>query len=167
MVASKETSCCPICSHALVGYDRRCRNVKDEAGLTKTYSLRRLKCKACNTIHTELPSFIHPYKHYESNVIEKTLNNDDFTCPAEDSTIGRWRKAYKQNKQQIEGILRCILCLTKNYHKFLFFKASLLAMIKNNGPGWLTVVSQSLINFGFRSPTQFAWQPNFSSGNLP
>ena len=72
--------------------DSRKRKVKDAAGKTYVFSLRRLKCPKCNSIHLELPDCIEPNKHYFKLTIENTLSNDIDFCVADDSTIRRWRK---------------------------------------------------------------------------
>lgn len=72
--------------------DSRKRLVKDSAGKIYNFSLRRLKCPKCDSIHLELPDCIEPNKHYFKPTIENTLSNDIDFCVADDSTIRRWRK---------------------------------------------------------------------------
>lgn len=72
--------------------DSRKRLVKDSAGKIYNFSLRRLKCPKCGSIHLELPDCIEPNKHYFKLTIENTLLNDIDFCVADDSTIRRWRK---------------------------------------------------------------------------
>lgn len=72
--------------------DSRKRLVKDSAGKIYNFSLHRLKCPKCGSIHLELPDCIEPNKHYFKLTIENTLLNDIDFCVADDSTIRRWRK---------------------------------------------------------------------------
>ena len=83
---------CPVCGSALSGYDSRRRCCIDGAGSKKVYLLRRLRCTTCNRLHLELPDFIAPQKHYEAQVIENAALDPESTCPAETSTIRRWKK---------------------------------------------------------------------------
>lgn len=82
--------------------------------------LRRLCCQKCHTVHTELPDFIYPYKHYCLNLIQKVLDNHCDICPAENSTIVRW----KQLKAQI--ICSFIILLKLDIKLLSLFRNSLL-----------------------------------------
>lgn len=154
---SKELHRCPICSEKLSGYDRRLRKVISDDGSETLYKIRRLKCKGCGKLHNELPDFVHPYKHYESEVIEAQLDGTRTDCPAENSTVHRWLSSFKNNRECLESAFRTLWIREKQKHYPILQKNSLLDYIKSKGQGWLTTVTQLLINNNLRLPTQFAW----------
>ena len=92
MIKNKEAPLCPDCGQLLSGYDRRRRHVIDGAGMVFWFQLRRLKCKSCNKLHIELPDFMAPNKHYDARLIEDVISDRSNFCPADDSTIRRWKK---------------------------------------------------------------------------
>lgn len=82
---------CPKCNALMSGYDTKPRKAINKFGNTITYRLERMYCPVCKSVHLLLPDFLVPKKHYTKSVIEAALY--DFSdCPAEDSTIRRWRK---------------------------------------------------------------------------
>ncbi len=83
---------CPDCGEALSGYDRRRRTVRDDKGEVSVYLLRRLYCRQCGCLHLELPDTMHPQKHYTAQLIAQTVAGSIDFCPADNSTIRRWRK---------------------------------------------------------------------------
>ena len=92
-VISYESHVCPVCGVALTGYDTRRRFSIDTLGNRRCFAVRRLFCKNCKKYHIELPSFMTPYKHYDSSVIELASQSTAWGyCPADDSTIRRWKK---------------------------------------------------------------------------
>ncbi len=56
------------------------------------FALRRLYCPQCKLLHTELPDFMIPNKHYTKAVIDGVRNNSIDYCAADDRTISRWKK---------------------------------------------------------------------------
>lgn len=90
-IENKGLPLCPDCGQHLSGYDTRKRHAIDGSGAVRWFLLRRLRCSGCGKIHLELPDFIQPQKHYESQVILETLTGLSDHCPADDSTIWRWR----------------------------------------------------------------------------
>lgn len=83
---------CPVCGGSLRGYDRRRRVVLDDAGTPVVYLLRRLWCAECRRLHLEAPDTIRPQKHYAAQLIAGTISGAVSSCPADDSTIRRWKK---------------------------------------------------------------------------
>lgn len=90
------TLVCPNCGGELKYYDSLKRLLKTKNGEKKHVKIRRLKCTECNKIHRELPSYILPYKHYESDIIEgvregyitpDTVGFEDYPCAM---TMLRW-----------------------------------------------------------------------------
>ena len=91
-IQNKDAPVCPICGSIMSGYDHRKRRVIRQDGTSVIYLIRRLHCVRCNKVHAELPDSLTAYKHYAAEVISKVRNGDDSECPADDSTIRRWRK---------------------------------------------------------------------------
>ena len=92
VVKGKTPPLCPDCGVLLSGYDSRRRRVIERDGSVSIYLLRRLKCPSCDRLHLEIPDIIAPAKHYSADVIEQVRAGDSEDCPADDSTIRRWRK---------------------------------------------------------------------------
>lgn len=82
---------CPDCGLLLSGYDTRRRHVIDGTGAARWFLLRRLHCPSCDKLHLELPDFMQAKKHYEAALIEDVLTGRSESCPADDSTIRRWK----------------------------------------------------------------------------
>lgn len=87
---------CPYCLGLLKPYDRVYRIVRTRGGLTKRVRIRRFVCGKCGRVHRALPSYILPFKHYESEIIDgvingyitcETLGYEDNPCEA---TMARW-----------------------------------------------------------------------------
>ena len=95
MIFSGETSC-PNCGGDLKRYDNVSRLVRTKGGLGKYIKVRRWKCVECNSIHREISNDIHPYKQYESEIINGVLDGlitcdtigfEDRPC---EMTMKRW-----------------------------------------------------------------------------
>ena len=93
-VKNKKAARCPRCQSIMSGYDRRRRKGIDGSGAVHVYQLHRVKCPQCRAVHLLLPDFLQKYKHYTADVISAAVE-DPSRCPAEDSTIRRWRNARK------------------------------------------------------------------------
>lgn len=91
-IQSTEVCTCPACQGSLRVRDSKLRRVINQAGEIEVYRLRRYKCQSCGQLHVELPSCIVPYKHYAADVIGAELYHVRDDCPAEDSTMLRWRQ---------------------------------------------------------------------------
>ena len=102
-IITDETSGCPLCDSELTYRDSKHRNLKDLYGKLRRFLLRRMRCKECNKLHTELPNIIQPYKHYESYVIQCILDESEEAskCAADDSTIRRWKKEFSKSAPDI------------------------------------------------------------------
>lgn len=92
VIKNHDAPLCPSCGVLMSGYDTRLRHCIGSDGTSRWYSLRRMRCPSCEHLHLELPDFMEPKKHYGSQVIRDTLAGIEKGCPAEDSTIRRWRK---------------------------------------------------------------------------
>ena len=91
-VKGKFQSYCPVCQHPLIWYDTRKRTVIGDDGNPASFLLRRLRCMKCGKLHLEIPDFIAPHKHYSAEAIRQALREGGGWCPADDSTIRRWKK---------------------------------------------------------------------------
>ena len=147
-VKSKEISYCPICSGELSVRSSKNRKVIKDDGTKDTYRLRVLKCRSCGKIHIELPDFIQPFKHYESEVIETVIDGASYSCPAEESTQRHWRMQFTEKAKQIDGMLTSIWMEIKMIPAKLMHKVSLLKNIRKTGTGWLRAVMRQLVNSG-------------------
>lgn len=91
-VRSKHAALCPRCNQLLSGYDTRRRKVIGDDGETVYFLLRRLRCPSCGKLHLEIPDLIAPHKHYSAEVIRQAIRETKGFCPADDSTIRRWKR---------------------------------------------------------------------------
>ena len=133
----------------------RRRSLYKQDGSCLFLMVRRLRCRDCKKISHELPDIIVPYKHHESNSIAQALTEDvpieTDCCPAEASTINRWKHWF--------------------YYRQLFFEESLLTLQEQNGSllltpplsplnrqpeGWLRLLVYYLVNSSFWVHTRFA-----------
>ena len=92
-------------------------------------------------------------------MIEAELDGTRDDCPADTSTMNRWKRAFVQMKPQIEGALRALWSDHHLKHYPLFKRDSLLQNLRNHRPGWLAVVNALLIKSGIKIHTQFAFCP--------
>lgn len=72
--------------------DSRKRTVKDAEGNIYVFSLRRLKCSCCGSVHLELPDCIEPNKHYFKETIAGVRSGKIEYCAADSKTIYLWMK---------------------------------------------------------------------------
>lgn len=92
-ILSSEVPRCPVCGAIMCGHGIRRRHAIDSAGVSHWYLLRRWRCPACQSFHLELPDFMALRRHYEAETIRDVQIGDGESCPADDSTIRRWKKA--------------------------------------------------------------------------
>lgn len=159
-IKSKEILPCPICGGRLIVRDSRKRKIIQSDGRCETYQIRRLRCKACRKIHSELPDFMHPHKNYASAVVQEELDGSGSSCPADDSTIARWQLDFKKRKQMLDGLLQALWLEILKKPFRLLHPISLLETLRKQKSDWLSFVHRTLINHGFAIHTQFAWCPS-------
>ncbi len=92
VVRNKDVPMCPECGVLMSGYDHRKRKAIGADGKPRIFLIRCLRCPVCRQIHAEIPDSLIPYKHYASEVIKAVQQRDGSLCPADDSTIRRWKK---------------------------------------------------------------------------
>lgn len=92
------TKICPDCGGYLLYYDHVRRIVRAKYGDRKFVNISRYRCKRCKRLHRAIPSYILPYKQYETEIIRgvvagwitcETLGFEDYPC---DTTMKEWRK---------------------------------------------------------------------------
>jgi hypothetical protein len=124
------------------------------------YRIRRLKCIQCGHIHRELPDFALPFKNYDAQTVQKTLDSDsDNDCCADDSTMGRWRSSFAAAQSSIAALLTSYyISLTQSAGSIFGFE-NILLKIRREQKSWLAFVLGLLINSGHRPHTGFAFCP--------
>jgi hypothetical protein len=120
----------------------------------------------CHKISHELPDVVVPYKRYESAsmegaLMEQTLPEAD-CCPAELSTIQRWKLWFFLLSDYFEGTVRALMEL---------FPGSALVHLplyplSRQTDGWLKVLVRSIVNSGRWRQTRSAWSCRFHAGKL-
>ena len=152
---SHEAPTCPCCGEPLFYRNRRKRIMKTYGGVESHIWVRRLKCKKCNKLHTELPDCLVPYKHYATEVIENVVDevmteDDDRTeeYPCEE-TMHIWKEWIGFNTVQIEGMLRSIGNRFLDLSEALLTTAdSIFGKLRENGAGWLSICERAIYNTG-------------------
>ena len=160
-IISVENPYCPYCDSLLKYRDSRYRTGKQSSGSKRRYQIRRLKCPDCGKTHTELPDFLHPYKHYEAEVIQNELDEiSPSCCGADDSTIRRWRTGWRQTRAQAGRAISSIKARLANTMDHLIHGEDPIMQIKLYCPErWLSFVIRLLIGGGFPIYTKFAFCP--------
>ncbi len=102
---------------------------------------------------------MHPFKHYETSVIESELDHTRDDCPADNATINRWKQSFKAAQTYVEGCLMAIQSQVAQEQYPLLTDSTILAGLKAKGPGWLGIVNRQLIKSGNWAHTQFAFCP--------
>lgn len=118
-------------------------------------SIRRLRCSSCDSIHTELPDIVAPYKHYKTEVICGVIDgiitpddedSEDFPSV---STMKSWLNWFWFNLSQIEGYLRNVgYSILKLKSEILSSDSSLLEAIRNKYQDWLERILRIIYNSG-------------------
>lgn len=110
--------------------------------------IRRLQCRECHRISHELPDMIVPYKRYESDAIadalEKTGSSGNNCCPAEHSTMHRWKLWFFLLHDYFEGVVRALMELMN----IKAFVRTPLYPLSLQSDGWLKVLVRNLVNSG-------------------
>jgi hypothetical protein len=106
VMTGTETIPCPKCHGELKPHDRRHRHLIDAKGTRHVISLRRLRCKKCRRLHTELPVFIVPYKRYSAGVIVSVSEGGRTDVPYEERTRQKIRAWRKRVISHLQGVWR-------------------------------------------------------------
>jgi hypothetical protein len=169
-ITTEEIINCPLCSSDLSYRDCIQRKTKNVLGETRNFLLRRLRCQnpKCKKLHTELPSIIQPYKHYDSNTIQSVLDGNvgASECAADNSTIRRWKSEFASAKVDICQRLASIYAKTTDEKPPIRDTIYILDLIKAQIKIWLAIVMKLLINDGHKLCTQFAFCPLATSAKV-
>jgi len=159
---------CPYDDGELVYRDSVFRNVKNMFSEVRRFLLRRLLCPICGKIHRELPDIIQPYKHYESDVIQSVIddNEDAKKCSADDSTIRRWKSEFDEAKPILEQMLASVYARVTEEIVPLEKTTLILEEIKSKYTRWFPFVTRMLINSGHKICTEFAFFPACNSAKV-
>ena len=156
---------CPLCGGMLSYRDSAARDSKNLLGEIRRFSLRRLLCKGCKKLHTEMPAFIQPYKHYDSYAIQAVLdgNADAEACVADDSTIRRWKADFAEAEADIAQRLASIYAKATDGTVPIMSMGMPLSAIRFMVGHWLAFVTALLVNNGHGIRTRFAFvQPPYA-----
>jgi hypothetical protein len=160
-IIAMEESVCPYCGTPVKSRDSRLRSGIKTHGAKCWYRIRRLRCPGCGKIHTELPDFLHPYKHYETAAIQNEI--DEITpscCAADNSTIRIWRGQWKRAQPAMSGALASLRARFLNLILPLTCKEDIVAQIRSSEKArWLPFVIRQLTGGGFSIYTKFAFCP--------
>ena len=147
-IISEEVHSCPKCGGKLKTKDYRERQEWMKYGDKFHYLLRRLQCKECGAIHTELPNFLLPYKRYNAEAIESVLNGEGSDCVASVRTKKRWKGWYSRVWKVVLYLLNRILKKEQNISR-----PEELITKKPKEAGWLKTAVMAVINSGEKVPT--------------
>jgi len=158
-IATEEVICCPLCSGGLFYRDSKLRKLKDLLGEILRFFLRRLRCQSCKKLHTELPSFIQPYRHYSSDAIQSVLDGSEegSACVADNSTIRRWKTEFARAEPDTNQRLAAVYTQMTDEKVPIADTVNILDKIKTKTKCWLALVMALLINSGHKICTQFAF----------
>ena len=143
--------------------DSRDRVCQHADGIRRVYRLRRLYCKHCRKIHTELPDFMQPFKRYVANVVEAVVDGRSETCPAEESTMRKWCGWFSNRKAMLDARIQALKQSLEGVVLSVLSPCSLLQEIRSTGIGWLSRLTRQLVNSENEIHTCFACCP--SNGN--
>jgi len=159
---------CPLCGGGLFYRNSKPRNSISLLGEVCRFLLRRFKCKICNKLHTEIPSIIQPFKHYDSRTIQSVLDGseDAELCVADDSTIRRWKSTFADAEPDITQRLASVYAQETDEMAPIGSSSLDIMVIKSMIEHWLAFVMALLINRGHGLCTRFAFCPSPSACNI-
>jgi len=167
-ITAKENICCPLCNGELIYRDSRPRKLKNLLGEVWNFFLRRLRCQVCKKLHTELPSIIQPYKHYDSNAIQSVLDGsvNTSTFVADVSTIRRWKTEFAKAESDISQKLTSVYAQMTDEKVPIGDSVHIMDRVKIKTKHWLAFVTKLLINSGYKICTRFAFCPSSIHDNV-
>ena len=112
VISGTEPLSCPICGGDLAAYDRKSRKARTQFDGIIVLLLRRLRCRHCKKLHTELPDFLVPYKRYSRECIEDVLAGSRTGSPDDERTRGKIRRWYRQIRSYLDGIWKRLVTQT-------------------------------------------------------
>ena len=149
-VRSLEPFFCPCCQFSekkVIG--SRNRSIIESDSNVIIFRIRRLRCKACQKIHHELPDKVLPYKRHEVKSIEEVLDETPLlSITADGPTIRRWKSWFNGLACHFLGALSSALLKGRGKTEKTPFIGTALQRIQfyvGNAPGWLSRVVQSVV----------------------
>lgn len=145
---------CPHCGGLLKYRDSRLRICCVEGGKTYHCVVRRLRCRHCGRLHTELPQDLSPNRHYINTAVEDVLDEvtseeDPLTADGPSAqTMKRWRQWFRRNFERILGCIRHAFAQAQDTELPPDFASATLKKWRNDGPGWLYPAMACVYNFG-------------------
>ena len=112
VISGTEPLSCPICGGDLAAYDRKTRKMNTRSSGITVLLLRRLRCRHCKKLHTELPDFLVPYKRYSRECIEDVLAQSRAGEPDDERTRSKIRRWYRQIRSYLDGIWKRLVTQT-------------------------------------------------------
>lgn len=91
IVRNNDLLYCPFCGNTVTPRGSKKRTLIDNDGQKQLFSLKRVYCSNCNSLHIVLPDCFIPHKQYSREVITGIVNGSNNCCAADDSTIYRWK----------------------------------------------------------------------------
>jgi len=88
-------------------------------------------------------------------------------CPADNSTISRWKTDFKASSGQLESVLRSYWMKYKKKSFPLLKEISLLETIRKHNTDWLAVVTRLLVNTGYSVQTGLIFSLTFQYPPYP
>jgi len=156
-ITAEEIVCCPLCSGELSYRDSRLRKLISFLGKICRFFVRRLRCQACEKLHTELPSIIQPFRHYASQAIQSVLDGNEAGCAADNSTIRRWKTEFIHAEPDINQRLASIYAQMADESVPIESASEIVDVVRTKYINWLAFVMALLINSGHKICTQFAF----------
>ena len=112
VISGTEPLSCPICGGDLAAYDRKTRKMHTRSNGITVLLLRRLRCRHCKKLHTELPDLLVPYKRYSRECIEDVLAQSRAGEPDDERTRSKIRRWYRQIRSYLDGIWKRLVTQT-------------------------------------------------------
>ena len=112
VISGTEPLSCPICGGDLAAYDRKTRKMNTRSSGITVLLLRRLRCRHCKKLHTELPDLLVPYKRYSRECIEDVLAQSRAGEPDDERTRSKIRRWYRQIRSYLDGIWKRLVTQT-------------------------------------------------------
>jgi hypothetical protein len=150
---------CAVCNNTLHIRDTCERNSRSALGELIGLIIARLYCDVCKTTLRALPSFVFPYKHYDTDAIQAVVDGDKKPHAADKRTRRRWRAYYTASKPSIEGALGALSARETDFLMPAAGGENILSGLKSTHPHWLSVVLKSLVNHAMNFCTEFVRCP--------
>jgi hypothetical protein len=111
-----------------------------------------MRCTTCGRVHHELPDILVPYKRHCCESIEKVVEGgEQLSVPADESTINKWRRWFKDQGSRFLG---CLISIATRFHGYTVEDLSHLPrsvlygifQFTGSQPMWLAKAVRSVAN---------------------